>query len=235
MRHAELPRIPLSPRDHQPRRLAVSPFRCELSRCRRSPSPTRHHGILRSDPAVVPHGRFSIRSPAQAPTGPAGRHLAPGRGLRHHPGTAALSLACRRSRWRRYRYPCPVASRLPGCQTLFSQAVEGSREQARAIGHRQAEQLQGCAPSGHASPSLTVRTDTRTIAPKSLTSPHGNASDKCDGSNLPVKHNDSCPCMDSSGIFSTLAVTCCERSIIESYEVALSSCGMQSRSPPDSS
>ena len=39
---------------------------------------------------------FSIRSQAQASTGPAGRHLAPGRGLRHHPGTAALSLACRR-------------------------------------------------------------------------------------------------------------------------------------------
>ena len=52
-RHAELPRIPLSPRDHQPRRLAVSPLRCELSRCRRSPSPPRHHGVLRSDPAVV--------------------------------------------------------------------------------------------------------------------------------------------------------------------------------------
>ena len=83
-------------------------------------------------------------------------------------------------------------------------------------------------------PSLTVRTDTRTIAPKSLTSPHGNASDKCDGSHLPVTHNDSCPCMDSSGICSTLAVTCCERSIIESDEVALSSFGMQSRSPPDS-
>ena len=30
----------------------------------------------------------------------------------HHPGTAALSLACRRSRWRRHRYPRPVASRL---------------------------------------------------------------------------------------------------------------------------
>ena len=109
-RHAELPRIPLSPRDHQPRRLAVSPLRCELSRCRRSPGPTRHHGVLRGDPAVVPHVRFSIRSPAQASTGPAGRHLAPGRGLRHHPGTAALSLACRRSRWRRPRYPRPVAS-----------------------------------------------------------------------------------------------------------------------------
>ena len=91
-RPAELPWISISPRDHQPRRLAVSPLRCELSGCRRSPGPTRHHGVLRSDPAVVPHVRFSIRSPAQASTGPAGRHLAPGRGLRHHPGTAALSL-----------------------------------------------------------------------------------------------------------------------------------------------
>ena len=98
-RHAELPWISIPTRHYQPRRLAVSPLRCELSRCRRSPGPTRHYGVLRSDPAVVPHVRFSIRSPAQASTGPAGRHLAPGRGLRHHPGTAALSLACRRSRW----------------------------------------------------------------------------------------------------------------------------------------
>ena len=51
-----------------------------------------------------------------------------GRGLRHHPGTAALSLACRRSRWRRHRHPRPVASRPPGCQTLYPQAVEGSGE-----------------------------------------------------------------------------------------------------------
>ena len=50
-RHAELPQIPLSSRNHQPRRLAVSPLRSELSRCRRSPGPTRHHGVLRSDPA----------------------------------------------------------------------------------------------------------------------------------------------------------------------------------------
>ena len=98
-RHAELPWISIPTRHYQPRRLAVSPLRCELSRCRRSPGPTRHYGVLRSDPAVVPHVRFSIRSPAQASTGPAGRHLAHGRGLRHHPGTAALSLACRRSRW----------------------------------------------------------------------------------------------------------------------------------------
>ena len=98
-RHAELPWISIPTRHYQPRRLAVSPLRCEVSRCRRSPGPTRHYGVLRSDPAVVPHVRFSIRSPAQASTGPAGRHLAPGRGLRHHPGTAALSLACRRSRW----------------------------------------------------------------------------------------------------------------------------------------
>ena len=55
-------------RHYQPRRLAVSPLRCELSQCRRSPGPTRHYGVLRSDPAVVPHVRFSIRSPAQAST-----------------------------------------------------------------------------------------------------------------------------------------------------------------------
>ena len=149
-RHAELPWISIPTRHYQPRRLAVAPLRCERSRCRRSPGPTRHDGVLRSDPAVVPHGRFSIRSPAHATTGPAGRHLAPGRGLRHHPGTAALSLACRRSRWGRHRYPRPVASRLSGGYTLFPQAVEGPGAYAWAVGHRQAEQRQGCAPSGHA-------------------------------------------------------------------------------------
>ena len=149
-RHAELPWISIPTRHYQPRRLAVAPLRCERSRCRRSPGPTRHDGVLRSDPAVVPHGRFSIRSPAHATTGPAGRHLAPGRGLRHHPGTAALSLACRRSRWGRHRYPRPVASRLSGGYTLVPQAVEGPGAYAWAGGHRQAEQRQGCAPSGHA-------------------------------------------------------------------------------------
>ena len=65
-------------------------------------------------------------------------------------GTAALFLVRRRSRWRRPRYPRPVASRLPGGHTLFSQAIEGPRASARAIGHRQAAQRQGCAPSGYA-------------------------------------------------------------------------------------
>ena len=120
--------ISIPARDHQPRRMAVPSILCELSRCRRSPGPTRHHGVLRSDPALVHPVRLGIRSQAQASTGPAGRHMAPGRGLRHHPGTAALSLACRRSRWRRHRHPRPVASRPPGCQTLYPQAVEGSGE-----------------------------------------------------------------------------------------------------------
>ena len=127
-RHAELPWISIPARDHQPRRMAVPSILCELSRCRRSPGPTRHHGVLRSDPALVHPVRLGIRSQAQASTGPAGRHMALGRGLRHHPGTAALSLACRRSRWRRHRHPRPVASRPPGCQTLYPQAVEGSGE-----------------------------------------------------------------------------------------------------------
>ena len=57
---------------------------------------------------------------------------------------------------------------------------------------------------------------------------------QCAGSNLPGRHNDSCPCMDSSATSSALAVTWCERCIIGSDEVALFSCGMPSRSPPDS-
>ena len=232
-RHAERPWISIPTRHYQPRRLAVSPLRCERSRCRRSPGPTRHDGVLRSDPAVVPHGRFSIRSPAHASTGPAGRHLAPGRGLRHHPGTAALSLACRRSRWGRHRYPRPVASRLSGGYTLVPQAVEGPGAYAWAGGHRQAEQLTGLRPERSCRPSPIARTDTRTIAPTSPTSPHGNASATCAGAHLPGRHNDSCPCLDSSATSSALAVTWCERCIIGSDEDALFSLRMQSRSPPD--
>ena len=119
--------------------------------CRRYDGQEVDRGSPRArDPCTNAQVRCGIRSQAHASTGPAGRHLAPGRGLRHHPGTAALSLARRRSRWRRPRYPRPVASRLPGGHTLFSQALEGPRASARAIGHRQAEQRQGCAPSGHA-------------------------------------------------------------------------------------
>ena len=44
-RHAELPWISIPTRHYQPRRLAVSLLRCELSRCRRSPGPTRHYGV----------------------------------------------------------------------------------------------------------------------------------------------------------------------------------------------
>ena len=70
------------PRDHEPRRLVVSPLRRALPRCRRSPGPTRPDGVRRRDPAVVPRLRFSRRPPAHASTGPAGRHLAPRQGLR---------------------------------------------------------------------------------------------------------------------------------------------------------
>ncbi len=115
-RHAERPWLSIAPRDHQPRRLAVSPRRCERARCRRSPGPTRPHGVLRSDPAVVPHGWFSRHAPAHASTGPAGRHRAPGRGLRHPPGPAALSLACRRKRaaTRLFRTLLQGQARTPG-------------------------------------------------------------------------------------------------------------------------
>ncbi len=51
-RHAERPWLSIASRDHQPRRLAVSPRRCERARCRRSPGPPRPHGVLRSDRAA---------------------------------------------------------------------------------------------------------------------------------------------------------------------------------------
>ena len=82
------------PRDHEPRRLVVSPLRRALPRCRRSPGPTRPDGVRRRDPAVVPRLRFSRRPPAHASTGPAGRHLAPRQGqvwfVRYGPVDATL-------------------------------------------------------------------------------------------------------------------------------------------------
>ena len=83
-------------------------------------------------------------------------------------------------------------------------------------------------------PSPSARTDTRTIVPTSPTSPHGTARDTCAGSTFPGRHNDSCPCMDSSAPSSAMAVTWCERCIIGNYEDALFSLGMLSRPPPDS-
>ena len=82
-------------------------------------------------------------------------------------------------------------------------------------------------------PSPSARTDTRTIVPTSPTSPHGTARDTCAGSTLQVRHNDSCPCMDSSAPSSAVAVTWCERCTSGNDEDALFSLGMPSRSPPD--
>ncbi len=115
-RHAERPWLSIAPRDHQPRRLAVSPRRCERARCRRSPRVARRDGHLRDDSAVVPHGWFSRRAPAHASTRPAGRHRAHGRGLRYPPGPAALSLACRRKRaaTRLFRTLLQGQARTPG-------------------------------------------------------------------------------------------------------------------------
>ena len=45
-------------------------------------------------------------------------------------------------------------------------------------------------------PSSIAPNNTRTIVPKCHTNPLGNASDKCDGSSLLVKRNDSYPSME---------------------------------------
>ena len=92
----------------------------------------------------------------------------------------------------------------------------------------------GLRPERSCRPSPSARTDTSTIVPTSPTSPHGTARDTCAGSTLPGRHNDSCPCMDSSAPASAVAVTWCERCIIGNDEDALFSLGMPSRPPPDS-
>ena len=76
--------------------------------------------------------------------------MAPGRGLRHHPGTSAISLACGGSRWRRHRYPRPASPFSESRQTIFPQAVEKARPLTSAVGYRQAEKLQYRSPRGHA-------------------------------------------------------------------------------------
>ena len=78
---------------------------------------------------------------------------------RHHPGTAAISLACGRSRRRRNRHSRAVASRPPGSQTLFSHAVEGARSRARPAGDGQAEKLRRWTAHGEVMPSVIHSTD----------------------------------------------------------------------------
>ena len=208
-RHAERPWLSIAPRDHQPRRLAVSPRRCERARCRRSPGPTRPHGVLRRDPAVVPHGWFSRRAPAHASKQGRLGDIGP-----LDEGFVTLQ-GQRRSLWRAVDQAGDVLDSL----------VQARRDCRAATGLR---------PERSCRPSPSARTDTSTIVPTSPTSPHGTARDTCAGSTLPGRHNDSCPCMDSSAPASAVAVTWCERCIIGNDEDALFSLGMPSRPPPDS-
>ena len=90
-RHAELPRIPLSPRDHQPRRLAVSPLRCELSRCRRfswpnaaSRCPTRRSGCGASRSVQHTLAGSSVDRAGWATLGTWTRSSSPIQGRRHY-------------------------------------------------------------------------------------------------------------------------------------------------------
>ena len=65
--------------------------------------------------------------------------------------------------------------------------------------------------------------------PKCHTNPLVSASDKCDGSSLLVKRNDSYRSMESFRISSVSDVTCWGLPIIGSYEVEPFSFGMRQR------
>ena len=76
--YAELPRIPVSARDHQSRGVVVPQVQSQFPGRGGSPRGARDHGHLRDDPAVVPDVRDRLRSTAAVPAGSAGRHLASG-------------------------------------------------------------------------------------------------------------------------------------------------------------
>ncbi len=145
---------------------------------------------------------------------------------------AALSLACRRKRATSSRASSRRVATVGRRHACSARCCSGRR--VRRGGWSPTR----CAATGlrterSCRPSPSARTDTRTIAPKSLTSPHGTARDTCAGSTLPGRHNDACPCMDSSAPSSAVAVTWCERCTSGNDEDALFSLGMPSRSPPD--
>ena len=94
----------------------------------RSPGPTRHHGVLRSYPAFGASSSVrntlegsSVDRAGWATHGTWTRSSSPSRDSGTISGVPL-------SRWRRHRHPRPVASRPPGCQTLYPQAVEGPGE-----------------------------------------------------------------------------------------------------------
>ena len=101
-------------------------------------------------------------------------------------GQATTSVACRRSRRRRHRHPRAAASRPPGSQALFSQAVEGVK--VACLGRLVTDKLRsysGCSPRGHAISNPLAPSSTRIIAPRSRTSRRGNVSGKCESFKSP--------------------------------------------------
>ena len=67
--YAELPRIPVSARDHQSRGVVVPQVQSQFPGRGGSPRGARDHGHLRDDPAVVPDVRDRLRSTAAFPGG----------------------------------------------------------------------------------------------------------------------------------------------------------------------
>ncbi len=148
--HIQLPWIQIPAGDHQLCCLALLPILPELPRCRRSSGRTGDHRQLRGDPIVVSEIRPCLHSYPQAATRSPGRHVAPGRTLPHHPGAAAVSLACGRSRRRRDRHSAPASPRSTCGVTVLPHAAQESGLCASADGYRQAEELCSSPSNDHA-------------------------------------------------------------------------------------
>ena len=207
------------PRHDQPRRLAVSPLRCERARCRRSPGPTRHDGVLRSDPAVVPHGSVQstlagsrVDRAGGATSGTWTRSSSPSRDsgaiagvLSIKMGTSSISSSRRVGDYR-------------AAPRLFRKLLKGQERTPGAGGHRQAAQRQGlrtersCRPVAHRTDRDENNRAGR-LPPAHTATRATHAPGHISRAGTTIR----CPCMDSSATSSALAVTWCERCIIGSY------------------
>ena len=172
-----------------------------------SRSPTKRFGS-----GVAPSGRrMHERCGA---TGANGRHVVPGRTVRHDPRAAAVSLAGRR----RDRHPRAIPARSTCCHALLPEVVERPGVCTSTSHHGQAAEL--CVGSSRcdARPWSTSRTSTRTIELKSPISRRASASARCGASSRPPRCNASPRCTASYRIssgwvdicYGRLTTVCCE-------------------------
>ena len=170
--HLEAPSLPAG--DHWPRRLAVLPLRAQRPRRGGIARRARRDPDRRNGPAVVLEVRPSRRERMAATASAPRRHVAPGRGVRRHRRRAAVPVArsirtgrCSTSSSGRGAIRPPPCGSSANCSRVWrASRAWCSPTRSPARGRR-------CARCCRA--SSTGGTTGRTTAPRTRTSPRGNA------------------------------------------------------------